>query len=96
MERTFLSPAEVIEKRDHVLRHATSPGTMNQSQSSPVIIEGTDVYGPMGVSLFPTPLLSNTRIEYCGSRLKCDTCAAHELQLTCSLRQSSLSVAGSK
>jgi len=88
MERTFLGPAEVIEKHDDVFRHATSPETINQPQSSAVGIKGPNVYGPLGVSLFPTPLLSNTRIEYCGSGPKCATCATHELQLTCSLQQS--------
>jgi len=56
-----------------------------------IVFKGTYEYGPIGVSLFPTPLLSNTRTEYCGDRLKCFTCANQLLQLTLSLHRFSFS-----
>ena len=39
------------------------------------------VYGPRGAPLFPTPRLSNTRIEYSGLRPKCSTWFAQEKEV---------------
>lgn len=102
MERTLLCPAKKIKKHDDVFCHSTSSGYLRfqrmrrddtSSAPSPVttIIKGTYEYGPIGVSLFPTPLLSNTRTVYCGNRLKCFTCANQLLQLTLSLHRVSFS-----
>jgi hypothetical protein len=96
MERTLLCPAKKIKKHDDVFCHPTSSGdlrfqrmrrddTSAPSRVTIVINKGTYEYGPIGVSLFPTPLLSNTRTEYCGNRPKCFTCADQLLQLTLSL-----------
>src|SRR6266403_3037633 len=70
-------------------------GSDDRSAPSRVIVvirvKGTYEYGPVGVSLFPTPLLSNTRNEYCGDWQKCFTCANQLLQLTFSLHRVSFS-----
>jgi hypothetical protein len=97
MERTLLCPAKKIKKHDDVFCHPTSPGDLifqrmwRDDTSAPsrvtIVIKGTYEYGPFGVSLFPTPLLSNTRTEYRGNRLKCFTCANQLLQLTLSLHR---------
>jgi hypothetical protein len=101
MERTLLCPTKKIKKHDDVFCHPTSSVDLRfqrmrrDDTSAPsgvtIVIEGTYEYGPIGVSLFPTPLLSNTRTEYCGNRLKCFTCANQLLQLTLSLHRFSFS-----
>ena len=103
MERTLLCPAKKIKKHDDVFCHPTSSedlrfqrmrrrALIHQPPSRvTIVIKGTYEYGPLGVSLFPTPLLSNTITEYCGNRLKCFTCANQLLQLTLSLHQVSFS-----
>ena len=101
MERTLLCPAKKIKKHNDVFCHPTSSGDLRfqrmrrDDTSAPsrviIVIKDTYEYGPIGVSLFPTPLLSNTRTEYCGNRLKCFTCANQLLQLALSLRRVSFS-----
>ena len=44
-------------------------------------------YGPRGRPLFPTPLLSKTRIVWFGERPKWFTCMAHEKDVLFNLSQ---------